>query len=166
MAMILCKGCRKSYSQLATACPECGAPNHYLKSKSTPKGSELMGWKKWAVIFIFAIYALILLAPSENAPNVAVTNSQQHASNMAGGNGAPLSVASDPKAKYSILNIESDGALRIITTRRIGSSGESISVRIYDCQNGLVKYADDHGPLSPVVPGTIAHEVGVAACIL
>ena len=88
----------------------------------------------------------------------------------------PLSVPSDAKAKFFILEKGSEGALRTIVTRREGSSGTTYSKRIYNCYAQAVKYLGTGSTLeemnkskpdptmSPIVAGSIAYYVGVEAC--
>lgn len=48
--------------------------------------------------------------------------------------GTPLEVWTDPNAQYWVIsNVLIPEGYRIITTRRVGSSGESFSIRIADC---------------------------------
>lgn len=88
----------------------------------------------------------------------------------------PLSVPSDAKAKYFVLDKGSNGAMRTIITKRVGPSGTSYSKRQYDCKAGTVKYlgtgdsleAMSKSPpdpkMAPIVQGSIAHYVGMEAC--
>lgn len=91
--------------------------------------------------------------------------------------GVRIDVPSDPGAAFYLMDKVTDqGASRIIITRRIGSSGESWSRRIFNCTDYTVKYlgsgatrgAMDVGKPDPnminVLPGTIADDVGRAAC--
>lgn len=88
----------------------------------------------------------------------------------------PLSVPSDSKAKFFILEKSGKGAQRTIVTKRVGSSGASYSKRLYNCNNSTVKYlgtgdsltemaASKADPnMAPIVPGSIAYYVGIEAC--
>lgn len=90
--------------------------------------------------------------------------------------GVPLYVPSDAKAKYTVLNKSSDGAYRIITTRRDGSSGITYSKRIYDCAGNKTKYLGTGDSLTQmenstsdpsmyeIVENSIAFYVGKEAC--
>lgn len=51
-----------------------------------------------------------------------------------------LSVPSDPKAQYFVLEKGGKGAERTIVTKRVGPSGISYSKRLYNCKNRTVKY--------------------------
>ena len=87
-----------------------------------------------------------------------------------------LSVPSDSKATYLVLEKAGKGAVRTIITKRSGSSGESFSKREYDCSRSLVRYlgtgdtpqemraSRPKDQLSPIVSGSIAYWVGVEAC--
>ncbi len=88
----------------------------------------------------------------------------------------PLSVPSDPKAQYTVLDVSGEWPDRVIVTRRVGPSGVSFSKRIYDCSNHTVKYLGDGDTLAemeastpdermaPIVPEAIAGYVGREAC--
>ena len=88
----------------------------------------------------------------------------------------PLSVPSDSKAKYTVLQKGASGNNRTITTKREGSSGVSYSKRLYNCSESTVKYlgsgdtmeqmkASKPDPgMAPIVPGSIAYYVGAEAC--
>lgn len=88
----------------------------------------------------------------------------------------PLSVPSDAKAKYFVLEKGNNGAMRTIVTKRVGPSGTSYSKRQYDCKAGKVKYLGTGDSLqemsksrpdpnmAPIVQGSIAHHVGMEAC--
>lgn len=91
--------------------------------------------------------------------------------------GLLLPVPSDPRATYFVMDkVVEQGASRIIVTRRAGPSGETWSRRIFDCAAYTVKYlgtgatraAMEAGKPDPnmtnVLPGTIADDVGRAAC--
>lgn len=91
--------------------------------------------------------------------------------------GMLLAVPSDPGATFFVMDkVTEQGASRIIVTRRVGSSGETWSRRIFDCASYTVKYlgsgstraAMDAGKADPnmvnVLPGSIADDVGRAAC--
>ena len=88
----------------------------------------------------------------------------------------PLSVPSDSKAQFFVLEKGGSGAQRFIVTKRVGSSGISYSKRLYDCNDSTVKYLGTGDSLAamaasradlnmgPVVQGSIAYYVGVEAC--
>jgi hypothetical protein len=88
----------------------------------------------------------------------------------------PLSVPSDPKARFFVLEKGGKGAERTIVTKRVGPSGTSYSKRLYNCTNSTVKYlgsGDSLGEMAssradrnmaPIVQGSIAYFVGVEAC--
>lgn len=91
--------------------------------------------------------------------------------------GVLISVPSDPAASFYMMDkVVEQGGGRVIITRRVGSSGESWSRRIYDCGEYTVKYlgtgatraAMDAGKPDPnmtrVLPRTIADDVGRVAC--
>jgi hypothetical protein len=88
----------------------------------------------------------------------------------------PLTVPTDAKAKYSILEIGGKFPNRTIVTKRVGSSGTGYSKRLYNCSNNTVKYlgtgdtlADMAGSkpdvsMAPIVSMSIADYVGREAC--
>ncbi|WP_437883526.1 hypothetical protein [Pseudomonas sp. LRF_L74] len=88
----------------------------------------------------------------------------------------PLAVPSDTKASYTILERDTKGNERKITTKRVGPSGTSYSQRLYNCSANTVKYLGDGDTLeemkaskpddkmAPIVQGAIAYYVGQAAC--
>jgi len=88
----------------------------------------------------------------------------------------PLSVPSDSKAQFFVLEKGGTGAQRTIVTKRVGSSGTSYSKRLYNCTDSTVKYlgtgdsldamaASSADPnMGPIVQGSIAYYVGVEAC--
>lgn len=90
--------------------------------------------------------------------------------------GKPLSIPSDPNAKYYVIDKAKKNGNAVIITQRIGSSGVSYSSRLYDCANGAVKYlgtgetraameASVPDPsMGPITPGSIADYVGQEAC--
>ncbi len=88
----------------------------------------------------------------------------------------PLTVPSDSKAKYTILEVGGKFPSRTIVTKRVGSSGTSYSKRLYNCSNHTVKYLGSGDTLSAmasskpdpkmaeIVSGSIADYVGRQAC--
>ncbi|PPT49564.1 hypothetical protein XarbCFBP8147_13025 [Xanthomonas arboricola] len=91
-------------------------------------------------------------------------------------NERPLTVPTDAKATYAILQVGGKFPIRTIVTKRIGSSGTSYSKRIYNCSNNTVKYLGTGDTLSdmarskpdpnmgPIVAQSIADYVGREAC--
>lgn len=87
-----------------------------------------------------------------------------------------LSVPSDPKAQFFVLEKGGSGAERTIVTKRVGPSGTSYSKRLYDCKNNTVKYlgsgdslaemasSEPDPKMGPIVEGSIAYYVGLEAC--
>jgi hypothetical protein len=87
-----------------------------------------------------------------------------------------ISVPSDAKAQYSVLEIGGKWPKRTIVTKRFGPSGTSYSKRLYDCSNNTVKYLGNGDSLAemgkskpdpnmgPIVPQSIAYYVGQHAC--
>jgi hypothetical protein len=88
----------------------------------------------------------------------------------------PLSVPSDRKAKYWVLQKSGPRSGRVILTKRVGPSGESFAKRVYNCDNFTWKYIGDGDTLadlakskpspkmSEVLPNSIAESVGREAC--
>jgi hypothetical protein len=87
-----------------------------------------------------------------------------------------MSVPTDAKAKYTILEIGGKWPNRTIVTKRVGSSGTSYSKRLYNCSNKTVKYlgtgdspaemaqSKPDPNMAPIVPQSIADYVGRQAC--
>jgi len=87
-----------------------------------------------------------------------------------------MSVPTDAKAKYTILEMGGKWPNRTIVTKRVGSSGTSYSKRLYNCSNNTVKYlgtgdtpAEMAGSkpdqnMAPIVSQSIADYVGRQAC--
>lgn len=87
-----------------------------------------------------------------------------------------ISVPSDSKASYIVLETGKQSGMRTIVTERTGPSGTSYSKRIYDCKNKKVKYLGDGETLADmkkstpdasmydIVPGSIADYIGIEAC--
>ncbi|EGH42682.1 MULTISPECIES: hypothetical protein [Pseudomonas syringae group] len=88
----------------------------------------------------------------------------------------PLSVPSDTKAQYFVLERDNKGNERKITTKRIGPSGTGYSQRLVDCSAGTFKYLGDGetlkemkaskpaGKMAPLTQGSISFYVAEAAC--
>ncbi|WP_440940551.1 hypothetical protein [Immundisolibacter sp.] len=88
----------------------------------------------------------------------------------------PLSVPSDPKAEFFVLEKGGSGSERTIVAKRVGPSGTSYSKRLYNCSDSTVKYlgtgdslaemaSSKPGPsMGPIVKGSIAYYVGIEAC--
>lgn len=88
----------------------------------------------------------------------------------------PLPVPSDAKAHYFVLDRDTKGTERKITTKRVGPSGTSYAQRLVNCSAGTVKYLGDGETLAamkaskpdanmgPLVQGSIAYYVAKAAC--
>ena len=87
-----------------------------------------------------------------------------------------ISIPTDSKAKYSILEKEMNGSMATITTMREGASGISYSKRLYDCTAWTVRYLGDGDTIeqmkaskpdermSPIVDNSIAYYLGQKAC--
>lgn len=87
-----------------------------------------------------------------------------------------LTVPSDPKAQFFVLDKIVKGEERTIVTKRVGPSGTSYSKRLYNCTEGTMKYLGTGTSLAematsradinmgPIVQGSIAYYVGVEAC--
>jgi len=88
----------------------------------------------------------------------------------------PISIPSDPKANYTVINQEGTVAMPIITTKRHGSSGISYSKRIFNCKSKTTKYLgtgdsliemDRSSPepnFYPIINGSIAYYQWIFAC--
>jgi len=88
----------------------------------------------------------------------------------------PLSIPSDSKAQYFVLEKSGSGAERTIVTKRVSSSGTGYSKRLYNCADKTVKYlgtgdslaamdASNADPnMAPIVADSIAYYVSVEAC--
>lgn len=87
-----------------------------------------------------------------------------------------LSVPSDSKAIYFVLEKGGSGAERSIVTKRVGPSGTSFSKRLYNCTDNTVKYLGEGDSLAemaaskpdpkmgPIVPQSISYYIGLEAC--
>ncbi|HDU2486515.1 TPA: hypothetical protein RE208_002616 [Klebsiella pneumoniae] len=87
-----------------------------------------------------------------------------------------ISIPTDSKAKYTIIDKSLNGSMATITTMREGPSGISYSQRLYDCTSWTVKYLGDGDTLeqmkgskpdegmSPIVDNSIAYYIGQKAC--
>lgn len=89
----------------------------------------------------------------------------------------PISVPSDPRARYEALEIapRRNGLLEIVT-RRDGPSGTSFAVREVDCRGDRFRYVGegdtlveakrrtDSNRLAPLVEGSISWHVARFAC--
>ncbi|MEQ4284485.1 hypothetical protein [Pseudomonas syringae] len=88
----------------------------------------------------------------------------------------PLSVPSDTKAQYFVLERDTKGNERKITTKRVGLSGTGYSQRLVNCSAGTFKYLGDGetlaemkaskpgGSMAPLTQGSISFYVAEAAC--
>ncbi|WP_040903933.1 hypothetical protein [Yokenella regensburgei] len=87
-----------------------------------------------------------------------------------------VSVPTDTKASYTILDKTRNGDIATITTKREGPSGVSYSKRQYDCNAWTVKYLGDGESIeqmnssapdpnmAPIVDRSIAYYIGQKAC--
>ncbi len=87
-----------------------------------------------------------------------------------------LSVPSDPKAQFFVLEKGGNGSQRTIVTKRVGPSGTGYSKRIFNCADGTVKYLGTGDSLEvmrksnpdlnmgAIIQGSIAYYVGLEAC--
>ena len=87
-----------------------------------------------------------------------------------------ISIPTDSRATYTVIQKGSQGVLKTIVTKREGSSGTTFSERLYDCENGTVKYigtgdtieqmrsSSPDPNMSPVVDKSIAFYIGKEAC--
>ena len=87
-----------------------------------------------------------------------------------------MSIPTDSKAKYTILDRELNGNMATITTKREGPSGVSYSKRLYDCSAWTVKYLGDgdtieqmnssapDANMASIVDNSIAYYIGQKAC--
>jgi hypothetical protein len=88
----------------------------------------------------------------------------------------PLSVPSDPKAQYFVLEKSRKGVEGTIVTKRVGPSGTGYSKRLYNCLDKTVKYlgtgdslaemaaSKPNQKMGAIVQDSIAYFVGVEAC--
>ncbi|MEE4675711.1 hypothetical protein V2K57_13255 [Pseudomonas alliivorans] len=88
----------------------------------------------------------------------------------------PLPVPSDTKAQYFVLERDTKGNERKITTKRAGPSGTGYSQRLVNCSAGTFKYLGDGETLqemkaskpdvkmAPLTEGSISSYVAEAAC--
>ncbi len=59
-----------------------------------------------------------------------------------------IPVPSDPKARYFLIKREGTSKKPILTTRRVGPSGNSFSKRVFDCRKHTFKYLGDGNTLA------------------
>ena len=90
--------------------------------------------------------------------------------------GQSISVPSDSKARYTVVDKTSKGFTRIITVRRDGPSGTSFTKREVDCSRGRSRYLAEgdtmqelrankqNNTMSYPVEGSISDYVTQAAC--
>lgn len=88
-----------------------------------------------------------------------------------------LSVPSDIKARYTVIEKITKGNLRTITTRREGPSGTSFAKREVDCQRRMSRYIGTGDTLPEMkaskpgetmnspVEGSISYYVTLEACV-
>lgn len=88
----------------------------------------------------------------------------------------PLSVPSDTKAQYFVLERDTKGNERKITTKRVGPSGIGYSQRLVNCSAGTSKYLGDgetreemkesrpEGEMTQLTQGSVSFYVAKAAC--
>ncbi|WP_318387753.1 hypothetical protein [Enterobacter sp.] len=98
------------------------------------------------------------------------------ASFTAGANPYSLSVPTDSRATYIVLEKGDYGNLKTIVTQRTGSSGITYSKRVYDCVNAQYKYLGTGDSISEmntstpdvnfssIVEKSIAYYMGKEAC--
>ena len=92
-------------------------------------------------------------------------------------NAAQVKVPTDPKAKYTVVDLENLGTGKVeITTRRDGPSGTSYAKRLVDCHGMQSKYLGEGDTLEelasskpspnmgPLVTGSISYHVSRYAC--
>lgn len=87
-----------------------------------------------------------------------------------------VSVPTDSRASYVVLDKSRNGDMATVTTKREGPSGTSYSKRLYDCKAWTVKYLGDGDTLeqmnssapdpnmAPIVDKSIAYYIGQNAC--
>jgi hypothetical protein len=92
------------------------------------------------------------------------------------GDASRFSVPSDYQAQYFVIEIAGSRNEPTITTKRVGSIGESYSRRIYNCSKNTVRYLGTGSTLrkmkmskggekmTPVVYKSIAYYVGQKVC--
>lgn len=124
-------------------------------------------------ITMVCVIALLQVAGCQTTTN---TDAHSLRASSSSGTVRPISVPSDPKAQYYILERGSNGSLRTITTKRVGTSGSSYSKRLYNCAQSTVKYlgtgdtlaemnqSTPPGKMANIVSGSIAYYIGLEAC--
>lgn len=87
-----------------------------------------------------------------------------------------VSVPTDSKASYVVLEKSRNGDMVTITTKREGPSGTSYSKRLYNCKAWTVKYLGNGDTLeqmnssapdphmAPIVDKSIAYYIGQQGC--
>ena len=154
MALINCKECNKEISSAAKACPNCGAP--VIKKSS---GARI-------AITVFVVLIVLYFLVSAPATNDNHTTNDNH-----------ISVPSDPKAEYTLIEKSMNGANPVLIAKRhTDISGTSYSKNEFDCSSSKYRPIADSEDLESIrnnqssvdmvdlVPGSIKYWQWVYAC--
>lgn len=129
-----------------------------------------------SIVTVFGAIGALLGYPVLSIPRDAAEQSASSVNTFSEYKEIPLSVPSDSKASYFVLEKSCTGAQCTILTKRVGSSGTSYSKRLYDCSANVGRYLatgeslealKDSPPepnMSLIVEYSIKYYVGKAAC--
>lgn len=177
MAMIKCAECKKRVSDTAPQCPKCGAtPDAMLKKQKT----------NWVNILLFGGFLAIVTVAAVNTPNTRGVGGDEQFVQVESGDAdhfRSISVRSDTRARYWITSemAAPTDPIALISTKRVGPSGESHNMRIYNCDSSEVAYIRDEQDSyealmaspnykfdelqwGPLIRGSIAWEIAIHAC--
>ncbi|MDN4592138.1 hypothetical protein DBA29_27025 [Xenophilus aerolatus] len=96
--------------------------------------------------------------------------------NLATAKDSTLSVPSDSRATYDLVELRKAGTKRTVVTKRVGPSGTSFAIREIDCKAQTFRYLGEGDTLaeakrnkksesmSPLSQGSISYHVALAAC--
>lgn len=128
-------------------------------------------------LLLLVTFVLACGGSQENQPESQTNTSKaQTDSSVDVGEGEPLEVPSDASAQYFVIARGGTPERPTITTKRIGSSGTSFSLREYDCRAQTFRYLGEGETLEemnsstpdpnmgPIVSASISDYVGRAAC--
>ena len=116
------------------------------------------------------------IATLESSGSITLSNSKPQAHELMSDQGYPLSIPSDPKADYFVLEKGEWEGMPTLLTKRVGTSGTIYSLRVFDCLAATTKYLgtgesiaamrDSRSDLAmyPLVEGSIAYHQWQHAC--
>lgn len=96
--------------------------------------------------------------------------------NLATAKDSTISVPSDSRATYDLVELRKAGTKRVVVTKRVGPSGTSFAIREVDCKAQAFRYLGEGDTLaaakrskkaesmSPLSQGSISYYVALEAC--